>query len=107
MADDVEAITEVVITKAKAGDLTACKIVLDRIAPPRNGRPISVAIPAVSDAKSVLDAHSAVVRAVATGKLSVEEGESLGSLLAARIKLIEAVEIAARIEGLERKVGLR
>jgi hypothetical protein len=107
MADDVEAITKVVITKAKKGDLTACRIVLDRIAPPRKGRPISVVIPAVTDAKSVLDVHAEIMRAVAAGELTPDEAEPICSMLTARVKLIETVEIAARLEALERKAGLR
>jgi hypothetical protein len=61
-------------------------------------------MPAVTDAKSVLDAHAAIMLAVASTKISIDEGESLGALLAACIKLIET---AARIEALERKAGLR
>ena len=76
-------------------------------APPRKSRPISVVIPAVTDARSVLDAHAEIMRAVAAGELTPDEAEPICSMLAARIKLIETVEIAARIEGLERKVGLR
>jgi hypothetical protein len=107
MADDAEAITKVVITEAKKGDLTACKIVLDRIAPPRKGRPISIRLPAITDAGSTLAAHTEVMRAVATGRLSVDEGEALCGMLAGRIKLIETVDHALRLDALERKAGLR
>jgi hypothetical protein len=107
MADDTEAITKVVITKAKKGDLTACKIVLDRIAPPRKGRPISIRLPAITDAGSTLAAHTEVMRAVASGRLSLDEGEALCGMLAGRIKLIEVVDHADRIRALEKQVGVR
>jgi hypothetical protein len=81
--------------------------VLDRIAPPRKGRPISVTMPTVTDAKSVLDAHAEIMRAVAAGELTSDEAEPICSTLSARVKLIETVEIAARIETLERKAALR
>ena len=40
MADDVAGIVESVLTAAKAGDMTACRIILDRLVPVRRGRPV-------------------------------------------------------------------
>jgi hypothetical protein len=42
MAGDVEEITQKVISAAKNGDLTAARIVLDRISPPRKDNPITL-----------------------------------------------------------------
>jgi len=67
MANDTEAITQVVITKAKKGDLTACKIVLDRIAPVRTGSTVNFPLADLVDARAVLDAHGAIMRACSRG----------------------------------------
>jgi hypothetical protein len=107
MANDGEAITKVVITKAKRGDLAACRIVLDRIAPPRKGRPISVAIPDLTDLASVLHAHAEIMRAVASGELTPDEAEPICAMLTGRVKLIEVIDHGVRLEALERKAGLR
>ena len=40
MSGEGAAITRSVITAALNGDMTACKIILDRIAPIRRGRPV-------------------------------------------------------------------
>jgi hypothetical protein len=39
MAGDAEAVVNAVVTAAKGGDMTAARLVLDRIAPPCRGRP--------------------------------------------------------------------
>ena len=41
MADDTEAVMRAVIDAAKGGDMTAARLILDRIAPARKGCPIS------------------------------------------------------------------
>ena len=38
MADDIEGVVNAVVTAAQGGDMQACKIVLDRIAPPCRGQ---------------------------------------------------------------------
>ena len=45
-----EAITRKAIEAAKAGDMVAIRLVLDRICPPRKSRPIHIELPAISDA---------------------------------------------------------
>ena len=47
MSDDVEAIVKAVVDAAKSGDLTAAKIVLDRIAPARRDNPVRFELPAI------------------------------------------------------------
>ena len=45
MADDVKSIIEAVVAAAKGGDMTAARIVLDRLAPVRRGRPVQFDLP--------------------------------------------------------------
>jgi Family of unknown function (DUF5681) len=61
MADDAEGVVQTVIEAAKAGDMTAARLILDRIAPPRRGSPVSFALPAIKTAADVTKALSAVV----------------------------------------------
>jgi hypothetical protein len=44
------------------------------------------------DAQAVLNAHAEVMRAMATGKLTVDEAEPICVMLTGRIKLIETVD---------------
>jgi hypothetical protein len=47
MADDAEGVVRKVVEAAVAGDMTAARLILDRIAPPRRGRPVPIALPEV------------------------------------------------------------
>jgi hypothetical protein len=44
-----------------AGDLTAAKLVIERIAPPSRERPISIDLPSVGTAAGINDAQAAIV----------------------------------------------
>lgn len=45
MADDAENVVRAVVKAAKRGDMAAARIVLDRIVPPRKGRPVKFTVP--------------------------------------------------------------
>jgi hypothetical protein len=104
---DLDAIYRKIVARAKRGDAAATKLVVDRADQVRKGCRIAFSMPPVTDAKSTLDAHAQIMRAVAAAELSVDEAAPICEMLAGRIKLLESVEIAARIETLERKAGLR
>jgi hypothetical protein len=53
MRDDAKEIVQAVIVAAKAGDMVAAKIVLDRISPARKGRPIHFELPEARTADDV------------------------------------------------------
>jgi hypothetical protein len=58
MAGDAEAVVRAVIDVAKGGDMTAARLVLDRIAPPCRGRPVRLDLPPiVCAADPLLQAH--------------------------------------------------
>jgi hypothetical protein len=48
---EAEAITRKAIELAKQGDLTALRLCLDRLVPPRRDRPVNFALPAMSSAE--------------------------------------------------------
>ena len=83
--------------------MTAARLVLDRIAPPRKGRPVVFDLPEVETAADVLTALGSVVQAVAAGDLTPDEGLTVAGLLEAKRKAIETVEIERRIAVLEEK----
>jgi hypothetical protein len=82
MEGEAEAITRHCIDLAKRGDPTAMKIVMDRIAPVRKGRPI----PKLEkrDGETNIDA---LLRAVLDGEIAPEEGKEVVGLIesAARV----------------------
>jgi len=103
MEDESESVVRAVITAAKTGDMTAARLVLERIAPPRKGRPVAFDLPPVETAADVLTALGAVVRAVAEGVITPDEAGPVGALLELKRKAIETVEIERRLIAIEEK----
>jgi hypothetical protein len=101
MEKDIEGITNVVVEKALAGNLEAAALVLSRIVPVRKGRPVTFAMPNMN-AVGVSEAFSAVIAAVAAGRLTCEEGKAVADLLDMQRKAIETGDLADRIEKLEK-----
>jgi len=62
--------------------MTAARIIFDRIAPIRRGRPIRFDLPLGTDAAGIAAAFDAVLRATADGELTPEEGASVAAVLA-------------------------
>lgn len=101
MEDEAAEVVRGVIDAAKGGDMTAARLVLDRIAPPHKGRLVAFDLPPMETAADVLAALGAVVQAVATGALTPDEGTSIAGLLDLKRKAIETVEIERRLAALE------
>lgn len=98
-------IARAMIEKAKEGDTTAGRMLLERIWPVRKGRGISFDLPEVQKAGDLPAAFAAVNRQVADGDLSPDEGALIGGLLEGHRKAIESNELAARIAALEERMG--
>ena len=83
--------------------MVAARLVLERIAPPRRGRPVRLKLPEISDAVSVMNAHAARLGDVGSGKVTPEEAEPVSAMLGAHLKTIETVDIDRRLRDLESK----
>ena len=103
MQDDPEGVVEAVIRAAKSGDMVAARLVLERLAPARKGRPVTFRLPPDVDAAGLAVVFASVLRAVAEGELTPEEGQAIAGLLEARRKAIELAEVEARIRALEER----
>jgi len=101
MRDDAREIVQAVVTAAKAGDMVAAKIVLDRISPIRKGRPLRFDLPEARTAEDISAALAAVVAAMANGELTPDEAALVASVLEVRRRSIETVEHENRLRILE------
>jgi hypothetical protein len=54
MADHAQAVVKAVVAAAKDGDMTAARLVLDRIAPPCRGRPVRLNLPPIVSAADLV-----------------------------------------------------
>jgi hypothetical protein len=66
---EAEELTRKAIKLAKAGDMTALRLCLDRIVPPRKDRPIGFSLPTMKEPADAADALASIVAAVADGEL--------------------------------------
>lgn len=104
MAGDTEAVVNAVVTAAKGGDMTAARLVLDRIAPPCRGRRVRLDLPPIVGAADLVKALAAVADAMARGVLSAEEAQAAAAVLEHHRKAVETLDLERRIAAIEAKV---
>ena len=99
-----EALTRKAIDLAKAGDMQALKLCMDRIVPPRRDRPLNFALPAIASPGDAATAMGALLKATADGELTPLEAGEVAKLVDTYIRTVEANDLTKRIEQLERTV---
>jgi hypothetical protein len=102
---EAEVLTRKVLELAKAGNLVALRLCLERLLPPRKDRPINLTLPKVEGAKDLPKALWAVVEAVAQGEITPEEGQTLKAMLEAYRKGLETADFEARLTDLEKEMA--
>ena len=90
-----------VVQAAEGGDMRACELLLSRMWPPRKGSLRAYPIRSVESAADISAALGDVLRAVASGEMTGEEGATLAAIIETQRKAIEIVELEARIAALE------
>ena len=95
-------IVEMIVNAAKGGDLTAAKMVLDRLAPPVRERAISMTLPDTSTAAGISAAQGAILASVAAGELLPAEATALTGIVESRRRAVETVDLEQRIAELEK-----
>lgn len=103
--DEAENLTRKCVEMALAGDVSAMRFCMERLAPVRRGRPVEIELPKIEGAADVLKALAAVVESVGNGGITPEEGAMMAGILEAKRKAIETVEIERRLAALEQRAG--
>ena len=101
MEDDAKSIVEAVVIAAKEGDMAAARLVLDRIAPLRKGRSISLRLPTIDRVADVTNALGSIIATMAKGEITPDEAATIAGILESKRKALETVEIEKRIAALE------
>ena len=105
MAADAKGIVETVVTAAKNGDLRACRIILDRLAPPLKDRSVEFDLPALKSPADAVKAAAALIAATARGDLTPGEASDVARLVETFVRAVEAHDLAKRLEALEERVA--
>ncbi len=92
MQADAKDIVQAVVDAAKGGDMTAARLILERISPVRKGRPVYLELPAVQTAADVSAAIAALTMAMASGDVTPDEAATAASVFEMRRKALETEE---------------
>jgi len=100
---EAEGLIRKIIQKAKHGDVTALRICIDRILPPRRERPVHFKMPDLHSVGDASKAISALMSAVARGELGASEAAELSKLVEIYVRAVEATELEQRFLNLEQR----
>lgn len=98
---EAEALTRQAVTLALDGDITALRLCLERIAPPRRDAPVQFDLPRMETARDAAKAAGAVLETVALGELTPAEGAHIMALVETYRRTLETTELEARVAALE------
>lgn len=98
IAKEIPAILAIVIAQAKAGDMNAAKILIDKIIPTLKPQSLPVEIELGKDA---VESGDNIITAILSGEIAPDVGSMLVKTLADQSKLVEMLDISKRVEVLE------
>jgi len=98
---EAEAISRKAIELALAGDITAIRFIIERILPPCRDIAVNIELPNISTVEDTAKAMSAILQAVANGKITPSEASSVANLIEQQRKNIETVILGKKLETLE------
>ena len=104
MEDDAEDIVRAVVNAAKAGDPTAMRLCIERLAPLRKGRPITFDLPDIETASDITKAFCMIAKAMAAGEMTPDEARTVAPVMEAHRKAIEMAEFEGRLRKLEARL---
>lgn len=103
-ATEANAVAKKAVALALEGDPTCIKLIMDRTAPVRKGARISLPnFPKVSTLEDLPNAQAYLVRAVASGRISPEEGAAVSTTLDRFSAAAEIVELKQRMAEIEER----
>src|SRR5262249_53070407 len=96
-----EQLVEKVLELAQAGNVSALRMVLDRVWPPPTGQPANVVLPPITASPAASPATASIWTAICEGRLTPEEASALSIVIDRSLQAIELHDITKRIEALE------
>ncbi len=103
LADELPAIIQSLVKKAKEGDISACKLILERVLPPLKVAELPVALGELGGTRT--EQGQAILHEMAAGMLTPGEAARLLAALASQAKVVEVDELERRLVNLEQKLA--
>jgi len=104
LADDAEAIGRKAIEMAKAGDLAAIRLCMDRLAPVRKDEPVAFELPPIEKPADIITATASIVAAVAAGELTPSQAAELSKVIDVHVRALDSKGFDERLGNLETEI---
>lgn len=101
---EAKKLTRKAIELALAGDTTALRLCLERIAPIRKGRPAAFNLPAINTAADAVRALGAVVASMSAGELTTDEATAVANVIEVKRRAFETLELEGRMRAIEERI---
>jgi len=99
VGDRISGVVDVVICAALSGDISACKLLLDKLVP--NARQVDVPFRLQAVGDSLSDRGESAISAMADGHISPDQAAQVTGALLNMARIREVDDLIARIERLE------
>lgn len=103
LAGDVPEILSALSVAAKAGDVQAARLILERVLPPLKPLELPAEVPGMPAGGSMTTKAAAVLDAAVAGMLAPGQAAQLIAALGTVSKIAEVDDLTARIEALEKR----
>jgi hypothetical protein len=94
---EAEGLSRKAVELALAGDTTALRLCLERLAPPAKSRRVSIDLPRLEVPGDLVLALAKVIEAMGAGELAPDEAAMAAGILETKRKAIETVELERRL----------
>jgi hypothetical protein len=103
--NEAGALTRTAIRLALEGDITALRLCIDRLIPPRRERPIRFRLPCLKTTADAAIAMDSITAAIAAGELTAGETAELVKVVSAFLETLATTEFERRLTALEEGRG--
>lgn len=103
LAEELPNILETVVKDAKAGDVAACRLILDRVLPPLKAAEVPVKLEDISG--TLTEQGAAILQAMASADLSPSQAAQLLGALASQARIVEVDELERRLAHIEKRLA--
>ena len=99
--EDGPAVARTALKLAKAGNVAALRLVMERLLPAQRRRTVTIDLPPIEVAGDISRALAALTKAATSGQITPDEAAAFGSLISATRQALELAEIDLRLRKLE------
>jgi hypothetical protein len=104
---EAEALTKKALELALDGDRAALKLCLERIIPPRRGRPVPLGVPPLSGTGDLAATMAAITNAATVGTITPSEAAELARVVEIFVRAVETSDFERRLRELEQRTAPR